>query len=60
MRMKHQAPRVERDHRLRKRYTALLREEVGGTVSDPEEIDEVVINTGRRRTRTVGIFVSET
>ena len=27
-------------HRLRKRYTALLREEVGLTVSDPAEIDE--------------------
>jgi RNA polymerase sigma factor (sigma-70 family) len=27
-------------HRLRKRYTALLREEVGRTVSDPAEIDE--------------------
>ena len=27
-------------HRLRKRYTALLREEVGRTVSDPSEIDE--------------------
>ena len=27
-------------HRLRKRYTLLLREEVGRTVSDPEEIDE--------------------
>jgi RNA polymerase sigma factor (sigma-70 family) len=26
-------------HRLRKRYTALLREEVGRTVSDPAEID---------------------
>jgi RNA polymerase sigma-70 factor (ECF subfamily) len=26
-------------HRLRKRYTALLREEVARTVSDPEEID---------------------
>ena len=26
-------------HRLRKRYTALLREEVGRTVSDPTEID---------------------
>ena len=29
-------------HRLRKRYTALLREEVGRTVSDPTEIDEEV------------------
>jgi RNA polymerase sigma factor (sigma-70 family) len=29
-------------HRLRKRYTALLREEVGRTVSDPAEIDEEV------------------
>ena len=29
-------------HRLRKRYTALLREEVGGTVSDPAEIDEEI------------------
>ena len=29
-------------HRLRKRYTALLREEVGRTVSDPEEIDEEI------------------
>ena len=27
-------------HRLRKRYTALLREEVGRTLSDPVEIDE--------------------
>jgi RNA polymerase sigma factor (sigma-70 family) len=27
-------------HRLRKRHTALLREEVGRTVSDPAEIDE--------------------
>ena len=27
-------------HRLRKRYTALLREEVDRTVSDPAEIDE--------------------
>jgi hypothetical protein len=26
-------------HRLRKRYSALLREEVGRTVSDPDEID---------------------
>jgi RNA polymerase sigma factor (sigma-70 family) len=26
-------------HRLRKRYTAMLREEVGRTVSDPEEVD---------------------
>ena len=26
-------------HRLRKRYTTLLREEVGRTVSDPTEID---------------------
>jgi RNA polymerase sigma-70 factor (ECF subfamily) len=26
-------------HRLRKRYTAVLREEVGRTVSDPGEID---------------------
>jgi DNA-directed RNA polymerase specialized sigma24 family protein len=30
------------DHRLRKRYTALLREEVGRTVSDPAEIDEEI------------------
>jgi RNA polymerase sigma factor (sigma-70 family) len=29
-------------HRLRKRYTALLREEVGRTVSDPGEIDEEI------------------
>jgi len=29
-------------HRLRKRYTALLREEVGRTVSDPTEIDEEI------------------
>jgi hypothetical protein len=29
-------------HRLRKRYTALLREEVGCTVSDPAEIDEEI------------------
>jgi hypothetical protein len=29
-------------HRLRKRYTGLLREEVGGTVSDPAEIDEEI------------------
>jgi hypothetical protein len=29
-------------HRLRKRYTALLREEVGRTVSDPVEIDEEI------------------
>ena len=29
-------------HRLRKRYTALLREEVGRTVSDPTEVDEEV------------------
>jgi RNA polymerase sigma factor (sigma-70 family) len=29
-------------HRLRKRYTALLCEEVGRTVSDPEEIDEEI------------------
>jgi DNA-directed RNA polymerase specialized sigma24 family protein len=29
-------------HRLRKRYTALLREEVGGTVSDPAEVDEEI------------------
>ncbi|HYY30065.1 MAG TPA: hypothetical protein VE860_19125 [Chthoniobacterales bacterium] len=27
-------------HRLRKRYAALLREEVGRTVSDPEKVDE--------------------
>jgi RNA polymerase sigma-70 factor (ECF subfamily) len=27
-------------HRLRKRYTTLLRAEVARTVSDPEEIDE--------------------
>jgi hypothetical protein len=27
---------------LRKRYTALLREEVGRTVSDPAEIDEEI------------------
>jgi hypothetical protein len=26
-------------HRLRKRFTALLREEVGRTVSDPSEVD---------------------
>jgi hypothetical protein len=31
-----------RRHRLRKRYTALLREEVGRTVSDPAEIDEEI------------------
>ena len=29
-------------HRLRKRYTAVLREEVGRTVSDPAEIDEEI------------------
>jgi RNA polymerase sigma-70 factor (ECF subfamily) len=29
-------------HRLRKRYTALLREEVSRTVSDPAEIDEEI------------------
>ena len=29
-------------HRLRKRYTALLREEVGRTVSDPAKIDEEI------------------
>jgi RNA polymerase sigma factor (sigma-70 family) len=29
-------------HRLRKRYSALLREEVGRTVSDPAEIDEEI------------------
>ena len=29
-------------HRLRKRYTALLREEVGRTVPDPAEIDEEI------------------
>ncbi len=29
-------------HRLRKRYTALLREEVGRTVVDPTEIDEEI------------------
>jgi hypothetical protein len=29
-------------HRLRKRYTAQLREEVGRTVSDPAEIDEEI------------------
>ena len=29
-------------HRLRKRYTALLREEVGRTASDPAEIDEEI------------------
>ncbi|MBV8228051.1 MAG: sigma-70 family RNA polymerase sigma factor [Verrucomicrobia bacterium] len=29
-------------HRLRKRYTSLLREEVGRTVSDPAEIDEEI------------------
>jgi RNA polymerase sigma-70 factor (ECF subfamily) len=29
-------------HRLRKRYTSLLREEVGRTVSDPGEIDEEI------------------
>jgi RNA polymerase sigma factor (sigma-70 family) len=29
-------------HRLRKRYTALLREEVGRTVSDPAEIEEEI------------------
>jgi RNA polymerase sigma factor (sigma-70 family) len=29
-------------HRLRNRYTALLREEVGRTVSDPAEIDEEI------------------
>jgi hypothetical protein len=29
-------------HRLRKRYTALLREQVGRTVSDPAEIDEEI------------------
>ena len=30
-------------HRLRKRYTALLKEEVGRTVSDPSEIDEEIM-----------------
>ena len=29
-------------HRLRKRYTCLLREEVGRTVNDPEEIDQEI------------------
>ena len=29
-------------HRLRNRYTTLLREEVGRTVSDPAEIDEEI------------------
>jgi RNA polymerase sigma factor (sigma-70 family) len=29
-------------HRLRKRYTALLREEVGRTISDPAEIDQEI------------------
>ena len=29
-------------HRLRKRYTALLREEVARTVSDPAEVDEEI------------------
>ena len=29
-------------HRLRKRYTTLLREEVGRTVSDPAEVDEEI------------------
>jgi hypothetical protein len=29
-------------HRLPKRYSALLREEVGRTVSDPAEIDEEI------------------
>ena len=29
-------------HRLRKRYTTLLREEVGRTLSDPAEIDEEI------------------
>ena len=29
-------------HRLRKRYTALLRQEVGRTVSDPAEIDQEI------------------
>jgi hypothetical protein len=29
-------------HRLRKRYTALLREEVARTVSDPAQIDEEI------------------
>ena len=29
-------------HRLRRRYTALLREEVGRTVSDPAEVDEEI------------------
>ena len=29
-------------HRLRKQYTALLRDEVGRTVSDPAEIDEEI------------------
>jgi RNA polymerase sigma factor (sigma-70 family) len=29
-------------HRLRKRYAALLREEVGRTVSDPSEVDEEI------------------
>ena len=29
-------------HRLRKRYTSLLREEVGRTVSDPTEVDEEI------------------
>jgi hypothetical protein len=29
-------------HRLRKRYSTLLREEIGRTVSDPAEIDEEI------------------
>ena len=29
-------------HRLRKRYTALLREEVSRTLSDPADIDEEI------------------
>ena len=29
-------------HRLRKRYTSLLREEVGRTVSDPTGVDEEI------------------
>ncbi len=35
-------PSALADHRLRKRYTALLREAVGRTVSDPSEIDEEI------------------
>ena len=37
-------------HRMRLRYRSLLREEIGHTVSGPEEIDEEI----RRLFRTLG------